>query len=210
MYNYQMDQEENKPRSVLEYLKITPFIKEISTKDYSTFKKELTLETQGKAVEIDTTLDTDIYPAVISTIYSCVKELIVKLEDNSLVVVFSHIDEDLYIISKETSPIILDEMNRLIYIIKSRSSYKDIYLDKKTSIDLSLITKELNFDKNNDVIEQTVKILQKISENLEKNEEIDISGIAHPLIIMSVLCFLRPFAKKIVYLNKKGESIIIF
>ena len=205
-----MDQEESKPRSILDYIKITPFIKEIIAKDYSTFKKELTIKTQGEAIEIDSILDLDVYPNVISTIFPCVKELVIKLEDNNLVVVFSHIDEDLYIIPETTSPIVLDEMNRLIYIIKSRSGYKDTYLNKKTSIDLSLINEELNLKKDDNNIEQTIKVLQKISEDLEKVEEIKISGIVHPLILMSVLCFIRPFAKKVIYLNKKGESIIIF
>lgn len=205
-----MDQEESKPRSVLDYIKITPFIKEISKKDFSIFKKELVLKTQGEAIEIDTTLDIDIYPNLISAIFSCVEELVIKLEDNNLVVIFSHIDEDLYIIPESTSPVILDEMNRLIYIIKSRSNYKDTYLDKKISINLSSIIKELNFKKDNNIVDQTIKILQKISEDLEKIEEINISGVVHPLILTSVLCFIRPFAKKVVYINKKDESIIIF
>ena len=206
-----MDEEQNKPRSVLEYLKITPLVKEIDSKDSTTFKNELAIIVQGNAIEVDTTLDLQTYAILISVTFSTVSELILKMGNDSLIVIFSHIDEDLYIIPEATSPVILDCMNRLIYEIKSKPSYKDKYLSIKTFIDLSSIIKSLDFEKDNiNIVEQTMNVLQKISESLEKTEEIEISGDAHPLILMSVLCFLRPFGKKISYLDKNDESIIIF
>lgn len=186
---------------VIDYIAITPKVSLITNNsDIQDFKKLVALEFQGEAVEIADNLNLKLYPITLSALFSCAKELVIKLHDNRKILIFSHIDEELYIRPENINLKIWDEICKL----RSLNTQKE--RNKKINIDLNKIWES---NKNVDIVLETIIFLKQLSKELVYSEEIEIVGEIPALPTLATIYFIRPYGKKI-YFTYNKEKINLF
>jgi len=191
--------------SQLTYITINPKIESYNDVDIQKFKILTTLEFQGSAVQISDNFDLKLYPITLSAIFGCTKELILKMQDERNVLIYSNVDEELYIRPRGIILKIWDEICRLRKLNNQKER------KQKTIIDVSRIWNiNINKNKDTDLVEETITFLKFLSKELTYSEEIEIVGEIPALPFLVATYFIRPYGRKIFYSINKNNIINLF
>ncbi len=187
--------------SVLSYISLEPLLTDFSESAILDFKSKIILEAQGDAVEIKGNINPSLCPIVISALYNCTKELVLKLSDERKVIIFSHISPEFCI---RPEGMIFEVQEKIIEI------KEEAEIAKKENYTIDILEIWNGIKSDTDIVKKTILFLNQLKKKIAYSDVIEIEGEIPALPLLSAAYLMRGFGKEIYYANSMVSKIRLF